>query len=197
MQTEVDRDQIQRVKAWLYRRIEAEEELDRLEERYHGLVLQAETATTSRLDGMPKGGGFDGDRVGGIVSHIEQLDRAIQAKVLESREIYNQIDRAAQLIKANRRRGWYYRKAVILMRYADCWPWPRVAEMIFGREGDFTDRRETYIRRVHRYHGEALAELVELLNVDELQGGSGGNVRGKETESRSANTGSGSSTGCP
>lgn len=54
-------------------------------------------------------------------------------------------------------------------RYLDLEPWTGVAEVLFGQRDDYEDRQESFLRRVHKIHGKALAALAELVPLDDGQ----------------------------
>lgn len=167
----VDKAQVQALKNWLQKLPDHEADIERLIERIEGLRESAETAGVSHMDGMPRSGGYGGDRLGGVVGKIDQLDREAVAMIQEAQRMRRVRSEAIDLIKSNGRRGWPDRCAVLRMRYLDGHGWPKIRVMLFSRLPDYEDKQETYLRRTHRLHGEALAELVEILNVDELQKG--------------------------
>ena len=164
----VDKAQVQALKSWLQKLPDHETDVDRLIERIEGLRGSAEAAGVSHLDGMPRSGGFGGDRLGGMVGMIDQLDREAVAMIQEAQRMRRVRSNAIDRIKSNGRRGWPDRCAVLRMRYLDGHGWPKIREMLFSRLPDYEDKLETYMRRVHRVHSEALVELAEILNIDDL-----------------------------
>ena len=133
-----------------------------LVERRAVLQLRAYAPSSAQLDGMPHSPGFVSDRTGNIVEQLEELDIELNAKKMDLRALYHEIDEYIGQIKAARRRGWPDRRAVLQMRYLDLADWSMITTMLFGQRGDFEDRRESYLRRTHRLHMTALLELAEL-----------------------------------
>ncbi|MBR2491687.1 MAG: hypothetical protein IKB65_09470 [Ruminiclostridium sp.] len=174
----VDREKTLAVKTWLQRYGEACAELDHLSSRIDELRAKVEGAGVSRLDGMPRGTSSPGDRLGLQVAILEDLEAEAGKMVEECKRLYQQIDQAIGRIKASRRRADMV--AALRARYLDGFPWPEISGMLFGDHDDYEDRRDSYLRRTHRLHGEALAELAELLKNDDIMEGD------KESELRTS-----------
>lgn len=167
----VDRDQVQAVKSWLQQLPDHEADIDRIIERIEALRESAEAAGVSHLDGMPRSGGYGVDKLGGVVGLIDQLDREAVAMIQQAQQMRRERSAAIDRIKSNGRRGWPDRCAVLRMRYLDGHGWPKIREMLFSRLPDYEEKLDSYLRRVHRLHGEALAELTGILNFDGIQEG--------------------------
>lgn len=56
-------------------------------------------------------------------------------------------------------------RQVILARYMERQPWERVTEIMFGHELDYSQRPDSYKRRVYRIHGSALANANRIINT--------------------------------
>lgn len=54
-------------------------------------------------------------------------------------------------------------RQVMLARYMDGQQWRNIAAAIFGDEADYTERAESYLRRVQRIHGNALKNANRIL----------------------------------
>lgn len=122
------------------------EKIDRLIEEK---LLQKEDLRnmkiTASIDGMPRGGNCPGDKVGGIVEKISELDEEIDKKVdeliamkLEATRLINKLDVQENLL--------------LDMRYIGKKGWKVIADE-FGYEE----------RNVHRLHSKALNRLDEIL----------------------------------
>lgn len=141
---------------------ECARELADLAERRGVLRARAISPKASNLDGMPHSEGFSSDRLGALMGQLEQIDHEVESKKAETKRLYHDLDAYIGRIKAARRRGWPDRRAVLQMRYLDLASWSETAAMLFSQKADFEDRQESYLRRTHRIHAEALMELAEL-----------------------------------
>ena len=54
-------------------------------------------------------------------------------------------------------------KAVIRVRYHDRESWSAVSKILFGKRKDFSEKEESYLRRVHKLHGAALVNLARAI----------------------------------
>lgn len=151
------------LKIWLNRYREAYSDLENLWSRIDAARSRLESARTSILDGMPHDHGGSSDRIGAALAQIEEL-QAEAGKLREKAESLRHKTEAA-IRKINGPR-WPDRRCVLLCRYVDGESWPVVAEILFGSRPDFEDRQESYLRRVHKLHGEALSELEQIVVTD-------------------------------
>lgn len=55
-------------------------------------------------------------------------------------------------------------RQAILARYMERQPWERVTEILFGHKEDYTERAESYKRRVTRIHGSALVSANMIIS---------------------------------
>lgn len=154
------------VKGWLQRYQEAARDSEALDSRVANARAKAEAARTSHLDGMPRGGGFAGDSVGTALARIDELEREAAEARACAMGLYHEIDAAIKRINGP---GWPDMRAVLRVRYLDLERWEGVTEVLFGQRDDYEDRQESFIRRVHKIHGAALAALAELVPLDEGQ----------------------------
>lgn len=153
-------------KQWLCRYRAAAAEWDALISRIAALKVKASAPAPSALDGMPRAPSRAGDRIGLALARIDELEQEATAVRDRCKGLYAEITAAAEVFKVAGGTGWADRKAVIQMRYLDLASWPEIAKMLFGARGDFDDRFESYLRRVHRLHVGALIELAEILDPE-------------------------------
>lgn len=161
-------DRLQAVKMWLQRYQEAARDSEALDSRVANARAKAEVARTSHLlDGVPNGGGFAGDTLGAALARIDELEGEAREARAHAVELYHEIDTAAKRISGP---GWPDQRAVLQMRYLDGCRWVEIAEMLFGGDPDYFDeKQDSYLRRVHKIHGAALAALAEFVPLDEGQ----------------------------
>ena len=56
-------------------------------------------------------------------------------------------------------------KAVIRVRYHDRESWSAVSKILFGKRRDFSEKADSYLRRVHKLHGSALVNLAKAVEA--------------------------------
>lgn len=154
------------VKGWLQRYQEAARDSEALDSRVANARAKAEAARTSHLDGMPHGGGFAGDTLGAALARIDELEGEAREARAHAVELYHEIDTAIKQIDGP---GWPDMRAVLRVRYLDLERWEGVAEVLFGQRDDYEERADSFLRRVHKIHGKALAALAEIVPLDEGQ----------------------------
>lgn len=154
------------MKLWLCRYGDEQQNLGYIYDRLNTLRSKAESARTSQLDGMPHGGGFATDRTGALLAQIEELE-AEAADIQEQAEIIrHEIEAAVKQISGPR---YPDQRAIIRLRYVDLMSWPDVAEALFGDLPRYWDNPDSFLRRTHRLHGEALAALSQIVVPKEGQ----------------------------
>lgn len=149
------------VKAWLRSYGELIADIDNLCERAEILREKASSPSSPILDGMPHEKGGHTDRIAHLVAQCDFLEREASEKLQKSRVLYKKIDTAIKQIKGP---GWAYKKAVLQMRYLDLATWDEILDMLFMKKPDFLDKEDSYRRRCHKIHKEALEVLAEILN---------------------------------
>lgn len=149
------------VKAWLRSYGELIADIDNLCERAETLREKASSPSSPILDGMPHEKGGHTDRIAHLVAQCDFLEREASEKMQKSRVLYKKIDAAIKQIKGP---GWAYKKAVLQMRYLDLATWNETLDMLFMKKPDFLDKEDSYRRRCHKIHKEALGALAEILN---------------------------------
>lgn len=159
-------DRLQAVKQWLQRYGEAERDSAALDSRVANARAKAEAAKVSRLDGMPHATGYAVDTLGAAMARIDGLEQEAQEARAHAVALYGEIDAAVKQLTGP---GWSDRRAVLQIRYLDGCRWEEVAEMLFGQRDDYEEKADSFLRRVHKIHGKALAALAEFVPLDEGQ----------------------------
>lgn len=159
-------EKTQAVKLWLQDYREAVRDSEALNARLEALRSKIGSARTSSLDEMPHTTGFVDSRVEIDMVRLEQLEQEAAAARVHALELYRERDAAIRQISGP---GWPDQRAVLQTRYLDIESWTGVAEVLFGQRDDYEDRQESFLRRVHKIHGLALAVLAELVPLDEGQ----------------------------
>lgn len=123
------------------------ERLERLSAKMYGLSSPA-------LTGMPSSGSKSVDKLTYLVSKRDELQSSIDDKIRrrDSDRLYLQ-NLVNGLSKADER-------AVIELRYFDGEKWSDVNSIIFGTKDDFDEKEDSYLRRTHMMHGDALIQMA-------------------------------------
>ena len=149
------------VKTWMRRYADLMREVELLRARADAIRSRAASPPTSAVDGMPRGPGFEGDRLGGVIGVADALERQAAGKVARAAEIYQEIDAVIEQIKGKHAAE---RKFTSQCRYLDLMDWPDVIFLLFGDKDDFGDREDSYIRRTYSIHKAALQDIGEILD---------------------------------
>lgn len=159
----MDKEKSENIKNWLRRYQEAARDSEALDSRVANARAKAEAARTSHFDGMPHGSGFAGDTLGAALARIGELEQEAQEARAHAVALYGEIDAAIKGISGP---GWPDMRAVLQMRYLDGCRWIEIAELLFGQQDDYEERADSFLRRVHKIHGAALAALAEFVPLD-------------------------------
>ena len=111
---------------------------------------------------MPRVPGFDGDKLGGIIGAADALDREAAEKEQDAAALYDEIDRAIRKIGG---KHGVERRTVLQCRYLDTMAWQDVAYLVFGERTDYSDKFDSFQRRVFNIHKAALEDLAQVLDL--------------------------------
>lgn len=140
----------------------AAKEIRYLRERADAIRTRAASPASSKLDGMPRSPGFEGDRLGEAIGIADALDREADEKEQVAAALYGEIDGAIRKID-----GKYgvERRLVLQCRYIDSQAWADVTYLLFGDMADFTNKEDSYARRTFSLHKAALQDLAQILDL--------------------------------
>ena len=141
---------------------DAAREIRYLRERADAIRTRAASPASSKLDGMPKAPGFAGDRLGDVIGIADALEREADEKEQDAAALYNEIDRAIRQIEG---KHGVERRTVLQCRYLDGQAWGGVTYLLFGDRVDFTDKEDSFQRRVFNIHKAALKDLAQVLDL--------------------------------
>ena len=141
---------------------DAAREIRYLRERADAIRTRAASPTSSKLDGMPRAPGFAGDRLGDVIGIADALEREADEKEQDAAALYNEIDRAIRQIEG---KHGVERRTVLQCRYLDGQAWGGVTYLLFGDRVDFTDKEDSFQRRVFNIHKAALKDLAQVLDL--------------------------------
>lgn len=159
-------NQRENLKQWMRRYRDLQADTNRLWDRADDLRGRIEAARTSHLDGMPHTHGGDADRIGGIVSELEEIKTEARKGLEEATAARREISAAIRQICGPR---WADRREILRLRYIDGLMWEDVAEKMFGDDPKYWDKAEAFLRRAFKLHTQALAELSEIVPLPEGQ----------------------------
>lgn len=123
------------------------ERMDRLQTKIIGVGAQI-------LSDMPKAPSHDNDRAADLIAQKMDLEQELGETVTELLSERRDIEKAVRTLKNADQR------MVILSRYIDGDSFKDVNELVFGGKEDFTDKEDSYMRRVFNIHGAALIGLA-------------------------------------
>ena len=111
---------------------------------------------------MPRSPGFDGDRLGEAIGIADALDREADEKEQVAAALYGEIDGAIRKIGG---KHGVERRTVLQGRYLDTMAWQDVAYLVFGDRTDYSDKFDSFQRRVFNIHKAALEDLAQVLDL--------------------------------
>ena len=154
------------LKVWLETYRDQVREIEHMQELFDTLDSKATSPGTPTLDGLPRSPGYAVDRMGGIVSELDELRAEIadlQAKATETRHEIQ--DAIKQITGPN----WPDRRAVLRFRYLLCLEWADVTNALFGSEPDYLSKEDSYLRRTFLLHRDALQMLAGIVGSEKQQ----------------------------
>lgn len=152
------------VKEWLSRYAVAAREIGYLRERADAIRTRAASPASSKLDGMPRAPGFAGDRLGDVIGIADALDREADEKEQVAAALYGEIDGAIRQIEG---KHGVERRTVLQCRYLDTMAWQDVVYLVFGDRTGYSDKFDSFQRRVFNTHKAALEDLAQILYPSE------------------------------
>ena len=135
-------------RAWLESYRELRTEAHRLRQRHMKLVTEA-TRITTRLSGMPRGGGGDHEKL--LAALADSDDEAVR-KYLDAEERMREIEGFIDSLPSQNSR------IILRLRYVELYSW-REIERVLPRDQIYYSSDHIY-----RLHGIALKEARELWN---------------------------------
>ena len=92
----------------------------------------------------------------------DALDREAAEKEQDAAALYNEIDEAIRKIGG---KHGVERRTVLQCRYLDAMAWQDVAYLVFGDRTDYSDKFDSFQRRVFNIHKAALEDLAQVLDL--------------------------------
>lgn len=142
---------------WLDEYVSAEEDIDQEIERLEYLISKMTSIGAQVMTGMPRSTNVSTDRMADKLGQKEELEESIRESVSRQAEKRKQIEAVIRQLKKTEER------AVIRLRYLDRADWGDVLEVMFGMKHDFSDRYDTYKRRMFRVRETALVNMGKII----------------------------------
>lgn len=150
------------VKDWLIEYRNNERDLDNQSERLERLVMKMNSVGTQNLSDMPRTPTRTHDRIGDYLARREELEENIAATIKRQTATRTRIEELLSALKNPDE------KAVIRGRYLDCLSWSDVSDLMFGGKPDFIGKEDSYLRRTHKIHGNALYHIAKLVAENDV-----------------------------
>lgn len=148
---------VQAVKSRLQEYVETEREIDTHIERLDYLEVRLVGVGAQNITDMPKAPSANLDRMGTMYAAKEELETQVR-EMIEEQERFK---KCVEAILRHLRRA--DERNVIRVHYFDRCDWNNVNFILFGTKDDFVDKEQTYLRRAHRIHGDALLHMAKYI----------------------------------
>lgn len=131
------------------------EELETEEERLEAMNINLPGTSGGGNDGMPSGSG-DKDPIGTqycIKAELEKKVIRIKERELKERMLIEEKMEEKMLHPRERQ--------IIRMHYIDRMEWKQINKALYGKNSNFYEKEESYMKKIFRIHGAALQKLKE------------------------------------
>lgn len=135
----------------------SEQDIDREIERLEYLISKMTSISSQVITGMPRSSNASTDRMADLLGRKEELEASIRASVSKQAEERKQLEDIIRHLRNAEER------AVVRLKYLDRTAWNDVLEIMYGGRADFSDREETYRRRMFRIHGTAIFNMAKYI----------------------------------
>ena len=116
------------------------------------------TKTTQTLSGTQVKSSGSQDKLAAIVEKIVDMETEVDDAIDDLQKTKRQVETAITEVPNVKQR------AVLMRRYINGDPWPRICTAIFGNRTDFQDRYDSYLRTIYRWHGYALKNIGNVID---------------------------------
>ena len=99
------------------------------------------------------------DSINNLIAEKDELESKIRGDIKAQTEAWHEIEDVLDTLTKSDE------KAVIRVRYHDRESWSAVSKILFGKRIDFSEKTDSYLRRVHKLHGSALVNLAKAVEV--------------------------------
>lgn len=151
------------VKGWLKTYPEKLNDIRNMQAQLERIEDKLSSVGTSTLSDMPKAPSKAADKEAELIVQKIDLEREIEQEQVNVHKLRLEIEKVMSRLKKSNER------AVIRARYLCEEEWTDISFILFGAKADFTDKEESYLRRVHYIHKDALEALVNLIPAETLQ----------------------------
>lgn len=148
---------IRAVKDWLTEYAATEREIDDEIERLEEMAASIESIGAQAIADMPRAPSRPQHRIDDMIGRKDELDQKIRGMIAAQSEKRGRIEEVLSHLRKPEE------KTVIRAHYIDGHRWPKVRDVLFGRKGDYEDKLDSYLRRVHRVHESALINMARYI----------------------------------
>ena len=136
--------------------------------RLDELEAEVKTPRSAILDGMPKGPRSDCDRIGTAIGRLEALRERAETLSEEVRAEYVSLSALIDSIDPGMNpTNNALCRAVLIMRLLEMRTGQDVAEALFMDRSDFSDKEESFLRRVFQLQKAGIDALWKIMGKEE------------------------------
>lgn len=148
----------EKVKTWLSEYRSRWRDIETQDEMLRRLNARMTSTSAQDLNGMPHSQNTPSDKMAMMVYRKEKIEGKLKRLI----ELQNdQCDMIEEIISCLRNVD---ERSVIQFRYLSDLNWDEVSCSMFGKNDDFEDRKESYLRRSTKAHGRALSNIAKIMN---------------------------------
>lgn len=134
--------------------------IDNQIQRLHTLEATMGSASTSKITGMPGGGGNGESKVERLVVKKDELKLKIRRMEQEERELLDELEALIEQLENPDE------QTVLEMHYIDRLRWWPICAALYSKEPDYEEKADKYLKRTFKLHGSALLALAKIYKPD-------------------------------
>ena len=138
------------------------EDIEEQTERVEVLRDKMTSVSAPILTGMPKNPSPDPDHMTMAIYKITAIEEDIKQKQRKLLQEMDWIESVISYLKTGKER------CIIRYKYIDMESWNDTFFHVYGGEEDFTEREDTYNRKMYATHKKALQKMVDAINKYDL-----------------------------
>jgi len=144
------------LKRWFAMYLNIGRELECQSDRLKLLEEKLGTVGTPNFSGMPSNPSPTNDRKADVVASIIDLQNEVHQLYEYHDKLTKQIEWCVKLMNSPEER------LIIRARYIDGADWREITKILFSKKEDYSDKLESYMRRMYLLHGSALKNFVNI-----------------------------------
>ena len=137
--------------------------IDNQVQRLNMLEASMGSASTSKITGMPGGGGNGESKIERLIIKKDELVYKIKKLRREELELLDELEALIEQLQNPDE------QTVIEMHYIDGLRWWPISKALFGNEPDYEENAQKYLKRCHKIHGSALLTLAKIYKPEKLE----------------------------